>query len=131
MSLADATLFVSDSKYTVVDISNIGISKHFFLYLRILFGHISYFPFCFNSRYLKLLVSLSKFSGPRKFTLRHQLFETKQQHWRYQEFTAIITTFFPSSPCISHWRTVLQSSTNKLPRSMDKTSCGPRGQSEW
>ena len=37
-------------------------------------GHISYYKFGLNSFYLKLLISQSKFSGHRKFTLRYQLF---------------------------------------------------------
>ena len=36
------------------------------------FEHISCFSLCFSSCYLKLLISQSKFSGTRKFTLRYQ-----------------------------------------------------------
>ena len=55
------------------DILSTGISKYrYLLYQRKQFRNILYFYFHFNSFYLKLLISQSKFSGPRKFSLRYQ-----------------------------------------------------------
>ena len=53
------------------DILSTGISKYPLISKKE-FRNILYFYFHFNSFYLKLLISQSKFSGPRKFTLRYQ-----------------------------------------------------------
>ena len=50
------------------------ISQSVLLYQRMQFKLISYFYLHFKSCYPKLLISQSKLSGTRKFTLRYQLF---------------------------------------------------------
>ena len=46
-------------------------SQSTLLYQKMWFGHIFCFYFHFSSFYLKLLISQSKLSGTRKFTLRY------------------------------------------------------------
>ena len=59
------------SIHSTLDISNTDISKY-----RLISKNIEWTRFLllinFNSGYLKLLISQSKFSGTRKFTLRYQ-----------------------------------------------------------
>ena len=64
-----------NKKESTLNILNIDISKYLkstLLYQRIHFGYISYFHSHFISYHFKLLISQSKFSGTRKFTLRYQ-----------------------------------------------------------
>ena len=56
------------------DFLNTDISNHL-RYQIIYFGHSPDFYVHSNSCYLKILISQSKFSGTRKFTLRYQYFE--------------------------------------------------------
>ena len=49
-------------------------NKHIYQKVNILRAHFL-FSLNFNFCYLKLVISQSKFSGTRKFTLRYQLFE--------------------------------------------------------
>ena len=52
--------------------SELLIAQSILLYQGILYGHILNFSIHFSAFYLKLLISQSKFFGPRKFTLRYQ-----------------------------------------------------------
>ena len=62
------------SQLKIQNISNTDISNHS-ISQRIYFGHIFYLHvFTSQSFYLKLLISQSKFSGIRKFTLTYQWF---------------------------------------------------------
>ena len=57
---------------STLTILNIDISKYSFVLKNILYTYFFHFSSHFNSFYPKPLISLSKFSGTRKFTLGYQ-----------------------------------------------------------
>ena len=70
--MVDCTCAVRNYVQSILDISNFDISRYHPVGKKVvLIETFPYFYFHFNSFYLKLLISQSKFSGTRKFTLRY------------------------------------------------------------